>query len=116
MDEILETLSHTSGIAASMIVGKDGLVISQAGRLDDIDTDLLGATASEIYQSAESMMGEKFNRGALEGLMVEANGGKFMINSINDEVFLLVMCKKKLNLGLARWEVSSAAGKLKEEI
>ena len=116
MDEILEGLTNAGGIEGSLIVGKDGLVISQAGHLGDMDTDLLGATASEIYQSAESMMGEKFGKGALHRIMLEGEHAKFFLNGINEEVFLLVATKKKANLGLARWEVKTAATKLKDEL
>jgi len=116
MDEILEALTHVPGVDASLIVGKDGLVISQVGSLDGIDTDLLGATVSELYSSAESVMAERFARGSLDGLTIEANGGKFILSSINDEVFLLVLARKKINLGLVRWETRESAGKLKEEI
>lgn len=116
MDEILEGLTHTGGIEGSLIVGKDGLVISQAGHLGDLDTDLLGATAAEIYQSAESMMVEKCGKGALQGVMLEGENAKFFLHAVNEEALLLVATKKKANVGLARWEVRAAAGRLKDEL
>lgn len=114
MDEILEALTHTAGVNAALLVGKDGLVISQAGRTDDVEVDMLGATASEIYGSAESMMGEKTSGGSLETVCFEASTGRYLVNSVNDEVFLVVLARRKSNLGMVRWETRESAVKLKE--
>ena len=115
MDAILQSLSGTPGVEASMLVSKEGLVIEQAGRLDDMDIDLLAATASEMYTSAESA-GERFNKGGIENLTIEANGAKILLSAVNSDVFLLVLTRKKINLGLVRWEVQSSAEKLKGEL
>ena len=69
MDAILHTLSSAAGVEASLLVSREGLVIEQAGRLDNVDTDLLAATASEIYSSAETA-GERFGRGLLENVVL----------------------------------------------
>lgn len=110
MDEILETLSHTPGVNATLLVGKDGLVISQAGRTDDVETDRVGATASEIFTSSESLI----SNGGFETLTFEGGGGRFFLNAVSDEVFLLVLASKKANLGMVRWETRESAGKLKD--
>ncbi|MBM3461813.1 MAG: hypothetical protein FJX76_06900 [Armatimonadetes bacterium] len=114
MDEILETLSNTAGIDASLLVGKDGLVITQAGRTDDFEVDAVAATASEMYNSAEQMMSEKSNGGAVETLVFEAARGRYLLNAVNDEVFLMVLAGKKANLGLVRWETKESAARLKD--
>lgn len=111
MDEILETLSHTPGVNATLLVGKDGLVITQAGRTDDVEVDHVGATASEIFGSADSLMS---TGGGFETLMFEGGAGRFFLNAVNDEVFLLVLASKKANLGMVRWETRESAVRLKD--
>lgn len=115
MDTILKTLSDTPGVEASMLVSKEGLVIEQAGHLDGIDTDLLAATASEIYTSAESA-GDRFEKGGIDSVTLEAHGAKFVLSTVNNDVFLLVLTRKRVNLGLIRWEVQSSAEKLRSEL
>jgi predicted regulator of Ras-like GTPase activity (Roadblock/LC7/MglB family) len=110
MDEILETLSNTAGVDATLLIGKDGLVISTAGRTDGVEMDLMGATAAEILNSAETMLGGN----AADTIIFEAKAGKYFLNAVNDEVFLLVLARKKINLGLVRWETRESAGKLKD--
>ena len=115
MDAILQALSATPGVDACMVVSRDGLVIEQSGRLDDIDPDLMAATASEVFGVAETA-GERLGKGAPEQVLVELHGGKVVISAVNSDVFLLVLGRKKVNLGLLRWEVQASAEKLREEL
>lgn len=115
MDGILQNLTNTPGVAATMVVSKEGLIIEQAGQFQDLDSDLLAASASEIYTSAESV-GERLNKGGIDNVLLEANNAKFILSSVNSDVFLLVVTKKKVNLGLVRWEAQASAEKLKGEL
>jgi len=113
MDEILEVLTQVPGILGCLIVGKDGLVITQSGQIN-LDVDFLGATTADFFTSAEGMMGEKFNQGTLGVMTIEAAEGNFILQSINEVTFLLVLTHQKVNLGLLRWEIRAAAEKLKD--
>lgn len=115
MDAILQALSATPGVEACMVVSRDGLVIEQSGRLDDVDPDLVAATASEVYSTAETAA-ERLDKGAPDQIIIEMHNGKLLISCVNGEVFLLALGRKKVNLGLLRWEVQASAEKLKEEL
>ncbi|HEY3997264.1 MAG TPA: roadblock/LC7 domain-containing protein [Candidatus Xenobia bacterium] len=116
MEEILEGLTQTSGVQASMIVTKDGLVVAHSGDVGALDADSLGASSSEFFATAESMLGERLAQGPVEIIHVESSHGKFVMSGINESSFLLVIARSKVNLGLIRWEVKAAAERLKEVV
>lgn len=116
MRDILEGLNQTAGVQGCLIVGRDGLVIDNAGDVSNIPMDLLGATSTEFFSTAESLLGERLEQGSVDILHVESDRGKFVMMGINDQSFLVVMTRPKVNLGLVRWEVRSAAERLKEAL
>jgi predicted regulator of Ras-like GTPase activity (Roadblock/LC7/MglB family) len=114
MKEILEALNQTSGVQGCLIVGRDGLVIDNSGDVSNVPMDLLGATSTELFSTAESLVGERLEQGEVDLVHVESAKGKFVMMGINEQSFLVVMTRSKVNLGLVRWEVRSAAERLKE--
>lgn len=109
MDEILEELLGTPGVQGSVIVDRDGLVISTAGDLDQ--PDALGAEFAEMYKSLEND-----NRGALRLISLEAANGNYFMSNINDVTFLLVQTAEQVNMGRLRYDIRHASGRLKEEL
>lgn len=115
MEDILEVLNQTPGVQGSLIVGKDGLVIASAGSTEQ-DPDFLGATTAEIYSSVESGMNERFERGELDMLCMEANGGNLFFKNINEVTYLLVLTSQDINLGLVRYDIRRASQALQEQL
>lgn len=115
MDAILHTLNNTPGVETSALVSKEGLVIEQVGRMDNVDTDALAAVASELYASAEAA-GEQLTPDGVDHLLLEASGIRCFISRVSGDTFLLVLSRNKLNLGLLRWEVQASADRLRGEL
>ncbi|MEW6283140.1 MAG: roadblock/LC7 domain-containing protein [Candidatus Eremiobacterota bacterium] len=115
MEDILEGLNQTPGVQGSLIVGKDGLVIASSGDMAQ-DPDFLGATTAEIFSAAESGVMERFERGELELLSLEATGGHLFFKNINEVTYLLVLTREDVNLGLIRFDIRRAAQQLQEQL
>ena len=50
MEDVLEKINQTPGVEASLIVGKDGLLITSLGDAEP-DPDFLGAETAELLQA-----------------------------------------------------------------
>ena len=53
MEDVLERINQTPGVEASLIVGKDGLLITSLGDAEP-DPDFLGAETAELLQAIET--------------------------------------------------------------
>ncbi len=115
MDDILEELNTTPGIQGSLIVGKDGLVITSAGAAEP-DPDFLGAETAEIFQNAEAGMAEKFERGMLGMMSLEADSGSIYLKSINEVTYLMVLTNASAVLGQVRHGIKLASRKLEDQL
>lgn len=113
MENILEELNQTPGILGSLIIGRDGLVIIPMWETE-IDTDIVGADSADLYNTAETMVSEKFSLGSLDSITLESEEAKFILKSVDDATFLVVATAPRVNLGLIRIEMKAAAEKLKE--
>lgn len=109
MDEILEELLSTPGVQGSVIVDRDGLVISTAGALEA--PDALGAEFAETFKSLEND-----NRGQLRLISLEAANGNIFMANINDVTFLVVQTGEQINLGRLRYDIRHASSRLKDEL
>lgn len=115
MDEVLETLNSIPGVEASLIVGKDGLLITALGDVHP-DPDFLGAETAELLQSAESGMRDKFEKGELGMLSLEADNGYIFLRSINEVTYLMVLTGSDISLGMVRYGLTKASKLLKEQL
>ena len=114
MEETLDALCRVSGIQGAMVVGRDGLVVASSGDLGG-DPDLLGATTAEFFTLADSAGTERLGRGSLQLVTLEMPGGPLFLCALDELTFLVVLMAEKLSLGLARYEVRRAAGRLREQ-
>ena len=115
MDDVLETLNQTPGVQGSLIVGKDGLLITSLGEAAP-DPDFLGAETAELLQSAESGMRDKFERGDLGMMSLEAQNGHMFLKSINDVTYLMVLTGTDVSLGMVRFGIEKATNALAEQL
>ena len=109
MDEILEELLTTPGVQGTVIVDRDGLLISSAGAVES--PDALGAEFAEVFKSLEND-----SRGTLSLISLEATSGNIFMSNINDVTFLVVQTGEQVNLGRIRYDIRHASGRLKDEL
>lgn len=115
MDEVLEGLNNIPGVEASLIVGKDGLLITSLGDAKS-DPDFLGAETAEFLQNAELSMREKFDRGELGMVSLEAENGHIFLRSINEVTYLMVLTSSEVSLGMIRYGLAKAGESLKAQL
>jgi predicted regulator of Ras-like GTPase activity (Roadblock/LC7/MglB family) len=115
METILEELNMTPGIFGSMIVGKDGLVISNNWN-QEIDLDMVGADSADLFNSIEAMMGEKFQYGNIDLMSLETENARLFLKNVDESTFLAVVATPKSNVGLVRAEIASASARLEERL
>jgi predicted regulator of Ras-like GTPase activity (Roadblock/LC7/MglB family) len=115
MDEVLESLNSIPGVEASLIVGKDGLLITALGDARP-DPDFLGAETAELLQSAEAGMRDKFDKGELGMLTLEAENGYIFLRSINEVTYLMLLTGSDISLGMVRYGLARAGRSLKEQL
>lgn len=115
MDEVLEAINNIPGVEASLIVGKDGLLITALGDAKP-DPDFLGAETAELLANAEIGMKEKFDKGELGMVTLEAENGFIFLRSINDVTYLMVLTGLDVSLGMLRYGLAKAGKALKEQL
>jgi predicted regulator of Ras-like GTPase activity (Roadblock/LC7/MglB family) len=115
MDEVLETINRIPGVEASLIVGKDGLLITALGDARP-DPDFLGAETAELLQTAEAGMRDKFDKGELGMLTLEAENGYIFLRSINEVTYLMVLTGMDISLGMVRYVLAKAGKALKDQL
>lgn len=115
MEDVLEVINKTPGVEASLIVGKDGLLITSLGDAKP-DPDFLGAETAELLQNADAGMQEKFEKGELGMLSLEAENGHIFLKSINEVTYLMVLTGPDVSLGMVRYTINNASRSLKDQL
>ncbi|MCA9775201.1 MAG: roadblock/LC7 domain-containing protein [Candidatus Eremiobacteraeota bacterium] len=115
MEDVLEKINQTPGVEASLIVGKDGLLITSLGDAEP-DPDFLGAETAELLQAAEAGMQDKFEKGELGMMSLEAENGHIFLKSINEVTYLMVLTNTDVSLGMVRYTINNASKTLKEQL
>jgi predicted regulator of Ras-like GTPase activity (Roadblock/LC7/MglB family) len=113
MEQILEELNNISGVLCSMIIGKDGLVISSIWN-QDVEADMVGAHSADLLNLSESFTEEKLNYGTIDMITLEAENAKFFLKNVDSATLMAVATSSNVNLGLIRMEIRAACEKLKE--
>lgn len=98
---ILKELNKAPGIHQSLVVGRDGFVIENAG---DMDSDSVGAIISTALGAIEAM-GRDCDQGTLFEVMAEYNNGVIIAAPIGREAVLGIVADNQANLGGIRHAV-----------
>ena len=69
-----------------------------------------------MLQNAEAGMRDKFERGELGMLSLEADNGHLFLRSINEVTYLLVLTGTEVSLGMIRYGLQQAGQALKEQL
>ncbi len=115
MEDVLEELNRTPGIQGSLIVSKDGLLITSLGEANP-DPDFVGAETAELLQTVEVGLKDKFERGELSMMSLEAQDGHIFLKNINEVTYLLVLTSPEITLGMLRYSIDRATNALKDQL
>ncbi|HET8541008.1 MAG TPA: response regulator [Anaeromyxobacter sp.] len=100
---ILQEFTKLQGVTAVCLVGRDGFLLdSLAGR--GIDTEMIGAIASNGYGAAESM-GRQLGKGAMVMTMSEFERGPVMSSPVGEDSLIVIIAEKDANLGMIRMKL-----------
>ncbi len=113
MRKIVEDLIRVDGVIGSLLVGKDGLVVSST-LLEDEDAEALGAIAAAIFGTV-AKHAERIGVGSLRDTIIEATEGSIQLVEAED-LILVAIAEKGVNLGMVRIEMRKAARRVREEI
>lgn len=110
MDKILEELNSVAGVKGSMVVTKDGVVVSDALG-PDLQKEQVSAISSHMIQVSERGLDE-LGRGMFERLALTSAHGRMVFVNL-DVGYLVVIIKMEMKLGQVLIEVDSAARKIR---
>jgi len=104
----LETLTAIHGVRGAMIAtGGDGIVVAEAV-MEDVDGGALAALASSLSRRLEAAA-EAANGGKPGFLHLQATGGALLVCPAGQELLLVVIAERGVNVGRARLEMARVA-------
>lgn len=92
LDSVLEGINTSKGVLGSLIVGRDGLVITNT-MPRDIDKDLVGALTSSLFANTDIQI-KRMQRGLLKRLILETDTGLSVLAQL--EMGTLVVFTKSM--------------------
>jgi len=109
---ILRELNKAQGIHQSLVVGRDGFVIENAG---DMDSDSVGAIISTALGAIEAM-GKDCNQGSLFEVMAEYDNGVIIAAPVGRDAVLGIVADNSANLGGIRHAVKKNLKELEKAL
>jgi predicted regulator of Ras-like GTPase activity (Roadblock/LC7/MglB family) len=101
---VLAELARVDGVAAALVVGRDGFLIGGVSAEEDLDLEDVGAvTASAV--GASEILSADLRRGQLVSVMLEYEGGVVVVAPAGPEAMLVVVTTGSATLGRVRLEV-----------
>ncbi len=112
MQDILDQLNQVAGVKGSMVVTKDGVVVSEALG-PDLDTNTVAAVSSHMIQVASRSLAA-LDRGMFERFTLTSAHGRMVFVDL-DVGYLVVITKMEMKLGQLLIEVDSAARRIRSK-
>jgi len=109
-EKVLKTLNDVPGVHQSLVVGRDGFVISSMG---DMEADSVGAVISTAIGAIEAM-GRDCRQGTLFEVMAEYRGGVVIAAPIGNDAVLGIVADDSANLGGVRFVVKKSIQELEK--
>jgi predicted regulator of Ras-like GTPase activity (Roadblock/LC7/MglB family) len=106
--KILADLSVLDGVRRVLLVGGDGITVVSMGETGN--NAVLGRQALDIFKSTDGSL-SRLNQGHLQHTLVTADAGSVFIVSAGGPL-LVVSAESKVNLGILRMALDSAAKKI----
>lgn len=97
----------TPDIEGSAVVSVDGLTIASV-LPSSSEEDRVSAMAAAMLSLGERIAGE-LQRGRLEQVYINGNGGFVILRAVGDEAVLSVLCRSEARLGMVLLDVKRAA-------
>jgi predicted regulator of Ras-like GTPase activity (Roadblock/LC7/MglB family) len=110
VQEILSQLNQVAGIKGSMVVTKEGVVVSEALG-PDLDQNTVAAVSSHMIQVAARGL-TTLDRGMFERFTLTSAHGRMVFVDL-DVGYLVVITKMEMKLGQLLIEVDSAARRIR---
>ena len=104
----LSDLTKAEGIAAAVVVGRDGFVIDGVAGTGRLDTEAVGAVISTGIGSAE-VMGRELRLGDMAQSMMEYKDGIIVVTLLGNAAVLAVVADLRANVGNVRYQVKKQA-------
>ncbi len=113
MRHIVEDLLRVEGVIGSLLVGKDGLVVSST-LVDHEDAEVLGAMSAAVYGEINKST-KRIGIGSLVDAIIDAEQGSVLLLEAKD-LILVVITHRTVNLGMVKLEMRRAAKRISEAV
>ena len=97
---LLGRLQTAGGVDLVAVVSSDGFLI-EAAHSEGMDAEEFAAVATNGLMVAKAI-GMELRRGAIDSVIFEYNKGTLMMNSLDEELVLLLLADPGVNLGRLR--------------
>jgi predicted regulator of Ras-like GTPase activity (Roadblock/LC7/MglB family) len=116
INEILqEIVQEIGGVNYALLASKEGFILDSFIEDEEIDTETLAATTMHKLIETASL-GESYNIGNLEGVMVECEDGIVFISNIGGDAVLIVKSSGKAMIGHIRIKMKHSKPLLEAEL
>ncbi len=113
MRRIVEDLLRIEGVIGSLLVGKDGLVVSST-LVENEDAEVLGAMSAAVYGEINKST-KRIGIGSLVDAIIDAEQGSILLLEAK-ELILVVITQRAVNLGMVKLEMRRAAKRISEAV
>lgn len=113
MRRIVEDLIRVEGVIGSLLVGKDGLVVSTT-LLEEEDAEILAAMSAAVFGEIDKAT-KRIGVGTLVDAIIDAKDGSILLLEAR-ELILVVITQRTVNLGLVKMEMRRAAKRIGEAV
>ena len=110
LEKVLNYLRNISGVEASVVVSRDGLLVCSAAKGH---ADTFGALSAVMFGAAGAASVE-FGNGAPSRLIVESKNGKIIATGAGPNMLLVIVTGPDANLGLVLLEAAKARDMIRE--
>jgi len=101
LEKALDVLRNEAEAEGSIIVGRDGLTLSQVGAVDG-DVESIGALASNSLRSPQSL-GEQLGNGGLVQVLMQFERGVVVVEPLTEDYVLVMVAGEDANIGMMRY-------------
>jgi len=100
LEKALDVLRNEAEAEGSMIVGRDGLTLSQVGAIGEVES--IGALASNSLRSPQSL-GEQLGNGGLVQVLMQFERGVVVVEPLTEDYVLVMVAGEDANIGMMRY-------------
>jgi predicted regulator of Ras-like GTPase activity (Roadblock/LC7/MglB family) len=112
IDTVLDAIAGIDGVKATVIAGRDGLMIQGSQRSGgQEDLDALAAISADVVRNLRTL-GSDMGRSGLDQVIAEFGDGMVLLQPVGEDASLAVMAGTDGNLGRLRFIVRRRAPEL----